>query len=391
MNTPDMNIFEQRLVEALHQEAGLAMTLTDTPRELRRWRDNQHKRRNRTRIIAVVATAAAAAALILGLTKLGGTTSHRNEPIHKPSTVQQHQTSIETVQPLPASVRSTVLHGPGTVDTLAFGAVWGINISPHPRYLYRMSLDGSHVLGRTDLRKYLGDPMPVFRIGSALFVPAANGPGREGYVVLDRAGRQTGFVKASSAGVGGGDSSGGWVQTDIDRLAQVDRTGRPTGKQVRLPNESISSIATGAGSLWVSSITDGVYRLDPGTGKVTGKFHAPAGAVQLAVTDSAVYVATDHYQLVRVDPTSLHITAVSDNHVSPGAYDEIALGADGSLWVAPDQRGVVELDPDTLDVVQSMQIGKASRAGGNYGLGLTAGRMFVGDGDNDRVVSFPVH
>lgn len=390
MSTPNMSSFEQRLVEALHQEASLAMTLTDTPRELRRWRDNQHKRRTRGRIIAVVATAAAAAALILGLTTLGGTTSRRNEPIHKPSVIPPHQTSIQTLQKLSPSVPTTVLHGPGSVDAIAFGSVWGMDTTNQPKYVYRMSEDGTRVLGRTDLHRYIGDPVPSFAVGSVLLVPSVNGPRRDGYVVLDHNGKQTGFIPATAAGAGAGDASGGWVQTDIDQVAQIDSSGRPTGTRVRLPDQSISAIGVGAGAVWVGSVTGELYRLDDATGKITGKFTLPGQPVQVLATDTSVYVATQGYQLLRLDPHTLHVTAVNDNKVTISSWDEIALGPDGSLWIAPDQRGVAQLDPMTLDVLRSVQLSKASRAGGAYGLGLVGGRMFVGDGDNHRVVSFPL-
>ena len=389
MSNHDFNTFEQRLVAALHQEASLTMTLTDTPRELRRWRDNQHKRRTRTRIVAIAAAAAAVAGLILGITKLGSTASHRNEPAHKPSPAQQHQSTIETLQPLPSSVSPAVLHGAGTVDTVAFGAVWGINISDRSKFIYRMAPDGRHVLHRTDLTRYIGDPVPSFRIGDVVLMPSVNGSSHAGYVVLDRTGRQTGFIRVSTAGAGGGDATGGWVQTDFDRIAQVDRSGRLTGTRVRLPDQSISSITSGAGSVWVGSITGELYRLDPATGRVLAKAATPGEPLQVAVANSAVYVATDRYQLLRLDPTSLKVTAVSQNNVRPGALDQIALGSDGSLWVAPDQRGVAQLDPVTLEVVRSVQVSKASRDGGNYGIALVGGRVFVGDGDNNRVVSFP--
>ena len=84
MTRPDYTSLEQRLMTALHQEASLAMTTTDTQRELQRWHDDQNKHKNRFRIGVAAACAAAVAAIVLGIVYgFAGSDSTRREPIHQ--------------------------------------------------------------------------------------------------------------------------------------------------------------------------------------------------------------------------------------------------------------------------------------------------------------------
>jgi streptogramin lyase len=124
---------------------------------------------------------------------------------------------------------------------------------------------------------------------------------------------------------------------------QIERTIAPSGAPT-LATSPIFFVATDARFVWATQ-GDELLRIDPRTSQVTGRITVGA-ATGLASGGGSVWVTTVSQQLVRVDPASVHETA---ELALPGAATGLVF-ARGSLWmiVGGYPRSVQRLDPVTL-------------------------------------------
>ena len=394
MTHPDINL-EQRLVAALHQEASIAMTTTDTPRELERWREEQHRRKTRLRFTLAAAAAAAAVAVVLGLVfGLNGSGTTKREPIHKPPAPSTADTATLTkLDPVPAGTEVLKTAGPVNPGAVAFGAVWASGLEKTADQVYRLDPNTGVVLSKTHVvTDTTVAPVPT-RIGDRILVPGkANG--RTGYVVLDRSGSVVDVLPAQLVGLLAGDARGGWVQVNTDTIGQVDASGTKILQRVRVANPDsgavLSALAVSGDSVYAATqFPARVYRLDAASGQVVDTIDVDAAPNALAVSSSAVYVATEDYGLLRIDPQLTGVTATSKNAIPSGSYYLPFIGADGALWATPDEGGIVELDPATLKPVRSYQLQPLRNPGWNFGGAVTGHRLFVGSARSGGVLSIP--
>lgn len=388
--TPVHEDFERRLAEALREEASVAMTMTDTPRELRRWKDNQKRRRFAVRITAAAAIAAAVAGIIVGVTLLGSGSSSSPQPMHHPKT----PVITSTFGMAPALPRTTVVksvHGPVNVGAVAFGAVWETGFGPTAGHLYRLDPTSGDVLSESRFTGPVGDGAPPLRAGGVMLLPTQPKHGRSGYLVYGSNGYPTGgFIPASNPTLGAGTSTGAWVSLTNTTIGRVDATGRLV-QHVRVPGGQLSAIGFGGGGLWVASISGDVVRIDPGTGTVLARVTTDTYAIQIVVGTNAAYASTADFKVLRIDSSSDHVTAAATARFGAHSYVSLDLAPDGRLWTSPDQGGIVVLDPTTLRVTGGMQVYPDTRNGGVSGLSVAGKRVFLGDVDQVRTVTFTVH
>jgi DNA-binding beta-propeller fold protein YncE len=90
-----------------------------------------------------------------------------------------------------------------------------------------------------------------------------------------------------------------------------------------------SSIAAGAGAVWVTHGCRGIYRIDPRSGRVTGSLRAPGGIDAIAAAGGLLWV-TDDRGLLRIQPRTGQVIG-KPNPVGAGG-DGITPGA-GALWL----------------------------------------------------------
>jgi hypothetical protein len=396
MTRPDDNTnLEQRLIAALQQEASLAMTMTDTQRELERLQHDLEHRRNRQRLIVAVAAAAAAVAVVLGLTfgLTGSTSSKRDHPLQTPSPIAPRTTALTAVDPVPNGTEVTKATGPVNPGSVAFGAVWATGLESSANKIYRIDAATGEILSTasfTPIDNVI--PLPV-RVGDVVLVPAMQGE-KTGYAAFDRTGEQAGFIAAEAAGLIAGDATGGWIQRGLHRMARLDATGLNIERTVPLPDPEkdgvlLRGMAVSGSDLYaVAQVPNSVYRLDSQTGELlaAGELDAvPAGVV---ATPSAAYVSTEDYRLMRVD-TTLRVTAEITG-LSDGSFFVPIAGPDDSIWVAPNLGGIVELDAPSLEPVRSFQVLPNAQAGWDFGGAVTADRVFVGSINPEQVASIPL-
>jgi class 3 adenylate cyclase/streptogramin lyase len=107
--------------------------------------------------------------------------------------------------------------------------------------------------------------------------------------------------------------------------------------------EPHDSSAIGFGSEWLGSKadTDSIERVDLVSGEVVGSLDVPGGAGALAVGPDAVWFATAHGLLGRVDPISMEMQTWDSGAVSPGAVVPFR----DAVWVCDcDHQQIIRFD-----------------------------------------------
>jgi streptogramin lyase len=138
-----------------------------------------------------------------------------------------------------------------------------------------------------------------------------------------------------------------WV-TGMGVTYQVDEA---TGRIVRTirtpgtdPDGCGSGIAAGAGAVWVTHGCQGIYRIDPRSGRVTASLPVPDVGGAIAVAGGLVWVTSYDGYLLRIQPRTNKITG-KPAWVGFGGW-RMTLGA-GALWVTDAHGDITRLDPVT--------------------------------------------
>jgi hypothetical protein len=385
---------DAQLSRILHQQARLAMSMTDTPSELGRFTTSNRRRKTRARVVAAVAAVLCLIAGAATAVALAGASANRaTRPAHHHPTrlVQPKVTALSfgPAKRLPPNVAVTKLRGPQVLGAAAFGDIWatsgynGEGDLPSAT-LYRISADGQHMLSTTTFPGLNANEGGPVRVGNAIVVADHKGA----YTVFNRTGKKIATLPSTSLGAIAGDPSGGWIATKPDQVAHIDASGRRIDRTLLLPTTAIAGLALSPGQLWVlDSGLDQLDRIDVTTGRLTGRLTLPFAPGQVAYLGGAVYVATnDDYAIRRIDPTTMKITATV---ISAGyTYPDIAASTDNQLWAEGTGGTITQLNPATLQTERSIRV-FTFLTEDIAGAVVTPDRIFVTDGDLSTLYSFP--
>jgi virginiamycin B lyase len=157
----------------------------------------------------------------------------------------------------------------------------------------------------------------------------------------------------------------GYSTTDVvpDAIVRVDPATNATTATIPLPGVA-GGMAFGFDALWVTvPAQNTVLRIDPATNEVTPLATDVEGAQMVAVGSDALWVSLhgskearpgpDEPTLARIDPTDGTIVAriATGGSVVGG---DVAASAD-SVWVRAPQPFLVQIDPDTNEVVDRIE------------------------------------
>jgi streptogramin lyase/predicted Ser/Thr protein kinase len=176
-----------------------------------------------------------------------------------------------------------------------------------------------------------------------------------------------------------------WVTVSRQhRLYRLDpKTGRRVGSAIELPRQP-TAVAMTSRSVWVGMITDvtggpdTLAQVDRRTGKVVNQFQIPEGISSLATGAGSVWIASRRYaQLIRFDPSQQAVT----KRIRVGSdrpYD-VTFGAN-SVWVtSPSDDLVSRVDPDTYGVTR-IGVGR-----GPQGIAVRGNDAFVANSTDNTV------
>lgn len=156
--------------------------------------------------------------------------------------------------------------------------------------------------------------------------------------------------------------------------AQVLKVDPATGKVLSvttLPaSESLqeeSSVAAGAGSVWVLTPTYQLVEISPTSGKIVTTAAAPTGSSAVRATDDALWVTNSvGNTLARLDPRDLRPVATIEVGEGPRF---LAVGA-GAVWTLDQASGTVtRVDPATNSVVATVRVDEGAIQGGDIAVG----------------------
>jgi hypothetical protein len=378
------------------------MTMTNTPNELRKFTDKTKHRRN---VRAIVGVAAGVVLVVGGVTCgliLSGSSSSGPQPVNHPTPAPSIPTtrnlSFAPAKPLASSIPVTKLRGPQNLGAAAFGDIWATTGAPSNATLYRLSVDGRHVLSQTPYPGVNQNlPNPV-RVGTSMVV--ADGAKAQ-YTVFGSAGNTLGTIRGEGNGAIVGDASGGWLTTSPHTLASIDSSGLHITREIQLPgNVNVVGIAASPGRLWAIDTTGSqLLRVDTANGRITGHTNLTSGLTtntsvstqpfEVSYLDNAVYVGTQDYGLRRIDPNTMKVTASIFSQTS-FSWPVLGDSTNGTLWAQPAIGEVAQLDPTTLHTIRNIRVFRGSGDGGTFGAVITGSRLYLTNGDTNKMYSFPL-
>jgi hypothetical protein len=155
-----------------------------------------------------------------------------------------------------------------------------------------------------------------------------------------------------------------------DRLDRIDpRTNSVTGK-ISIPGNP-SAVATGEGSVWVTTDKGSLSRIDARTEKVTAMIAIGNHPDALVVGEGAVWIATRAGTLAKVDPTSNKVVATIP---LGGVLESLATG-EGAVWAAAADGRVYRIDPVTAGIDFTARV--APKSTGDIGIAVSVGQGAV--------------
>ena len=162
-----------------------------------------------------------------------------------------------------------------------------------------------------------------------------------------------------------------WVLAADGAIARVDPESYRIADTIPVGN-SPTSIATGAGGVWVADAIDNtVTRIDPASANaVTTPTPVGQGPSAIAVGEGAVWVANTQDDTVsRIDPRSTAVTQT----IPVGARPTGIAAAGGAVWVANSLGGTVSrIDPEANRVEATIEVGEAPQ-----GVTVAHGQVWV--------------
>jgi YVTN family beta-propeller protein len=164
-----------------------------------------------------------------------------------------------------------------------------------------------------------------------------------------------------------------WVANSSDgTLTRIEAVSGNVRDTIALGGAGATGVAVGGGAVWVSDDAgDRVFRVDPGTDRVTELINVGTGPTAIAVGFGSVWVTNSLDGTVsRIDPQTNTVTGTVAVGDGAGA---VAL-AGGGVWVSSQYAGTVtRIDPVTDAVTRTVRVGSRPQ-----GLAVAGGLVWVG-------------
>jgi YVTN family beta-propeller protein len=156
-------------------------------------------------------------------------------------------------------------------------------------------------------------------------------------------------------------------------VAAIDASGKVT-KSVAVGSTPVA-LAASSNALWVANLDDRtITHVDPSKEQSVGTIPVDGVPAGVAASKTSAWVATGSNELDRIDPqydrlTAKHVVKTIGSFYS-GAPDRPAVLAFGSLWIVHPDGYVQQVDPSSLKVEKTVDVGNNPTA-------ITAGDGFV--------------
>lgn len=224
---------------------------------------------------------------------------------------------------------------------------------------------------------WVNAPSGLFKVGPADLAIVAN------LVQLRHGSEVTGGIGVGEGSVWDIASTGGIAYTRPPSLYRINPA---TNSWTPLPPEDLTSVAPGAGSVWVAKAASGVVLvLDPRTGRTRDRFpieSSTKSANPLAVGPTGAWVVDSAGgNLYRIDPRTGRAS-----HIPVPGITGVAEGL-GAVWVTVSSSGtLIEENPETGSQV-AISVGRPYSGGcATGGVAVGGGSVWVADTGDGTVV-----
>jgi ABC-type branched-subunit amino acid transport system substrate-binding protein/DNA-binding beta-propeller fold protein YncE len=220
------------------------------------------------------------------------------------------------------------------------GALWLTTSEGDTDFISRVDARTGEVTRRTRLldKSFPGDvPFQNWTWG---FPSIAIGAGAVWVMNSDRtvsridaaSGRRVATIDVDAVTIAAGEEGVWFINGDDPRsVARIDPETNRTGRKIKVSASNLSAIALAAGSIWVSSESDGVvWRIEPESSAVARTIDLGVGVTYLAAGAGGVWAANyNNGTISRIDPRTNDV----EDQVPVGAVQGLAAGA-GGAWVS---------------------------------------------------------
>jgi streptogramin lyase len=134
------------------------------------------------------------------------------------------------------------------------------------------------------------------------------------------------------------------IDPQTDRVNHRVHVGTPIG------------LATGGGSVWVSTLFERLLRIDAKTGTVTATTALPTGALAPVFAHQSLWLIANlgHGEIERIDPNSLTATGTALAGDSPTSL----ASSEHAVWASLASGMIVRIEPDSADVTDTLHVGQ---------------------------------
>jgi YVTN family beta-propeller protein len=134
------------------------------------------------------------------------------------------------------------------------------------------------------------------------------------------------------------------IDPQADRVDHRVHVGTPIG------------LATGGGFVWVSTLSEGLLRIDAKTGSITATTTLPTAAIAPVFAQQSLWLIANlgHGEIERIDPNSL---AASGTTLA-GDFPTSLASNGREVWASLGSGEVVRIDPASADVTAVIRVGK---------------------------------
>jgi YVTN family beta-propeller protein len=134
------------------------------------------------------------------------------------------------------------------------------------------------------------------------------------------------------------------IDPQTDRVDQRVHVGTPIG------------LAAGGGFVWVTTLFEGLLRIDARTATVTATSTLPTAAIAPVFAHQSLWLIANlgHGEIERLDPNSLTATGTAFAGGSPTSLTS----NDHAVWASLESGTIVRIDPVSADVTATVRVGQ---------------------------------
>jgi DNA-binding SARP family transcriptional activator/glutamine cyclotransferase len=147
--------------------------------------------------------------------------------------------------------------------------------------------------------------------------------------------------------------AGGVWATSGARIVEIDPRTNAVARRIRIG--SVFALTVGANAVWVTTVSEHIYRIDATSGTVTAETSAPAPVYDVAAARGTLWalLSIGRGEIWRLDANTVSARGTTRTGAHPEA---LCLTADG-VWIADGGGVLTRIDPTTGKIAATVRVG----------------------------------